>query len=383
MDIYKKDKVMNKFNKLNLKGNPFRVTPSTNSSEIVWAGFGDIKNRISQRIIRAINIPNTSLILNWGEYGSGKTHALRYFCSPEVLKQLSEDNSMPYALDLRFPKSKEPVKEIFTQITDKLNIAKIRKDIEDNGVNIHKILPEITDNIFMQKVFSVMFEVQSTLFEKDPEGSEFKSFLYGTADNKKYISKGITRKLSNDNDYIDFLAILFSILTYGKKAYSCVILWIDEFEDISMLNTANIGNVNNLVRTLIDKCPNNLLMFLNLTLSAMIDVSDLGEYLQEAVKSRIIDKIEFPIPSKEELKEYLRALLNADLYRLNKALDENKYAPFNDSVIDEVTHTLGDASLRKYNEVFSRLIESAAFDDVDCIDDEYFNRVKSEIMFLG
>ena len=374
---------MDKFRKLNLKGNPFRVTPSVNSNEIVWAGFKNIKSRIERRITRAINIPNTSLILNWGEYGSGKTHALRYFCSQKVLEQLSNECSIPYAIDLRFPKSKEPVKEIFTQIVDKLDIHAIREDIERQKLDIQRILSDITDNIFMQKVFSVMFDKRDGLFEGDPEGLEFKSFLYGTMDNKKFLSRGVSRKFTNDNDYIDFLAILFSILTYEKKAYSCVILWIDEFEDISILNTTNISNVNNFVRTLIDKCPNNLLMFLNLTLSAMINVSDLGEYLQEAVKSRIIDSIEFSIPSSTELKEYLRELLNASMYRLDESLVDNEYTPFSPSVIDAVIQKLGDASLRKYNEVFSILIETAAFDNVAQIDDEYFNHIKSEIMSLA
>ena len=59
MDIYKKDKVMNKFNKLNLKGNPFRVTPAINSKDIIWAGFPDLKKHIEDSIKRSINIPNT------------------------------------------------------------------------------------------------------------------------------------------------------------------------------------------------------------------------------------------------------------------------------------------------------------------------------------
>lgn len=379
MDIYKKDNIMNTFSKLNLKGNPFRVTPSTNSNEVIWAGFPDVKNRIEKRINRAIHIPNSSLVLNWGEYGSGKTHALRYFSSQDVLKKLAGDKSVPYSIDLRFPKSKEPVKELFTQIIDKLNIIKIRQDIAEKEIKVQEVLQDITDNIFMHKVFSVMFDKEQKLFDSDREGLEFKSFLYGTTDYKKYLSRGIVRNFSTDNDYIDFLAILFSIMTYEKEAYSCIILWIDEFEDISLLNNTNISNVNNFVRTLIDKCPNNLLMFLNLTLSAMISVTDLGEYLQEAVKSRIIDRIEFSIPNAVELKIYLEELLNADIYRLNK-VDDNKFAPFSVSVINTIIEKLGGVSLRRYNEVFSRLVEIAAFENVNQIDDKYFARTKNEIM---
>ncbi len=378
MDIYKKNKIMNKFDKLNLKGNPFRITPSTNVTEIIWAGFPELKKQIETRIKYSINIPNSSLVLNWGEYGSGKTHALRYFSTQQVLKDIAAENTIPYSIDLRFPKSKEPVKELFTQIVDKLDIVRLRRDVEEKHLNIQDILMSVTDNTFMHKVFYAMFDQTHNLFTTDPEGLEFKSFLYGTEDYKKYQAKGIIRKLSTDYDYIEFISILFSILTYDKRVHSCIILWIDEFEDISLLNNANISNVNNFVRTLIDKCPNNLLMFLNLTLSAMISVADLGEFLHEAVKSRIIDRIEFPIPNTSELKTYLKELLNNPAYRITTT--DNLYAPFSSEVIDAVIQKLGNASLRKYNETFSRLIEIAAYEGYDEINNAHFASLINEII---
>ena len=54
-----------------LKLNPFRTTPASNPEEIIWAGFNDVRQKIERRIKRAIRIPNSSLVLNWGEYGSG------------------------------------------------------------------------------------------------------------------------------------------------------------------------------------------------------------------------------------------------------------------------------------------------------------------------
>ena len=62
-----------------LKSNPFRMTPAVNSDEIIWAGFPQMKEKFENRIKRSIKMPNSGLILNWGEYGSGKTHAARYF----------------------------------------------------------------------------------------------------------------------------------------------------------------------------------------------------------------------------------------------------------------------------------------------------------------
>lgn len=70
---------MNSYTQFKLQSNPFRLTPALSSEELIWAGFPELKKRIENRILKAIKIPNSSLILNWGDYGSGKTHAARYF----------------------------------------------------------------------------------------------------------------------------------------------------------------------------------------------------------------------------------------------------------------------------------------------------------------
>jgi hypothetical protein len=362
---------MSTFEKFELKTNPFRMTPSINSSELIWAGFPLVKKKIENRIKRSIQIPNSSLILNWGEYGSGKTHAARYFNKISVLEELAGAEQPPFSLDIIFPKSKEPVKDIFIQIIDKLDIGTLRKQITEKDVDIATVLNLVTDNILIRNVVKLMFD------DSVPE-TTFKSYLYGTSSiSKNFVDNSVQRKLISDNDYTEFLSTMFSLITYQKKVYSCVILWIDEFEDISILNSINISNVNNFIRTIIDKTPNNLLMFLNLTQSAMMDVEDLGEYLQEAVKSRIKDRVELSMPTKEELKVYLKDLLNHSLYRENP---KDSFFPFEEDVVDEIVRDLGSVSLRRFNEAFSLLIESAIFDEKDSINKDYYESMKNEII---
>jgi hypothetical protein len=369
---------MSTFEKFQLRTNPFRLTPAISSEELIWAGFPEVKEKLENRIKRSIQIPNSSLILNWGEYGSGKTHAARYFCKKDVLQELAgTSQKVPFSLDISFPKSKEPIKDIFTQIIDKIDVSELRKKINESRIDLSTALELITDNIFIRNVIKLMFDRSTDLFATETDATFFKGYLYGTADLKKFAEKGVQRKFSTDNDYTEFLAALFSLITYQDKAYSCVILWFDEFEDISILSSVNISNVNNFIRTIIDKAPNNLLLFLNLTQSAMMDVEDLGEYLQEAVKSRIKERIELRMPDNNELKQYLKELLNNSNYR-EKARDD--YFPFNEDVIDEIFKDLGNVSLRRYNEAFSLLLENAAFDNKNEIDAAYYQSVKDEII---
>lgn len=295
---------MNSYTQFKLQSNPFRLTPALSSEELIWAGFPELKKRIENRILKAIKIPNSSLILNWGDYGSGKTHAARYFTNLNVLSNLKiKTDSLPLPLIINFPRSKEPVKEIYTQIIDKIDIDDIRRRLEKAKIDIASVLSQVTDNVLIQNIVSL-------LLNPTVSPQMMKSYLYGTASiTSNFVDKNVSRKLVSDIDYIELLSALFSVITYDKKAYSCVIIWIDEFESISILNTVSISNVNNLIRSLLDYVPNNLLIFLNLTQSAMMDVSDLSDYLQEAVKSRIKDKIELGIPDLDAFKLYLKELL--------------------------------------------------------------------------
>ena len=355
-----------------MKSNPFRLTPSIDSKEIIWAGFPKIKEKIEKRIKRSINIPNSSLILNWGEYGSGKTHASRYFNKQDVLEKLAAPSTVPFSVNLSFPKSKEPVKELYTQIIDRIDFVELRNRVVEILNNPEDIADIITQNTLIRQILCLLFDKETNLME-------IQEYLYG-GPIRKLSSKGIIRRLSTDNDYIDLITSLFSFLTYEKKVYSVIILWIDEFEDISISNTNNISNINNFVRSLIDKASNNLLLFLNLTQSAMMDVEDLGEYLQEAVKSRIRDRIEFNMPNPDELKVYLEDLLNNPLYRENPFTGEQRFFPFEEKVIDLVIKDLGNSSLRRYNEAFSLLLENAIYDEKETIDVTYYDSIKNEII---
>jgi len=371
--MYKKNnKYYMSIEQLKLKSNPFRLTPSIDSKEIIWAGFPKIKEKIENRIKRSISIPNSSLILNWGEYGSGKTHASRYFNKQDVLKKLAGTNTIPFSINLSFPKSKEPVKELYTQIIDRINFEELRFRINEKLHDPKEIANIVTQNTLIRQVLCMLFDNEVNLME-------IREYLYGGAI-KKLSSKGVFRKLSTDNDYIDLITSLFSLLTYEKGIYSVIILWIDEFEDISISNTNNISNINNFVRSLMDKASNNLLLFLNLTQSAMMDVEDLGEYLQEAVKSRIKDRIEFNMPNSIELKEYLEDLLNNPLYREKPYAGSLRFSPFEEDVIDRVIKDLGNTSLRRYNEAFSLLLENAIYDEKETIDLAYYDSIKTEII---
>ena len=79
-----------------------------------------------------------------------------------------------------------------------------------------------------------------------------------------------------------------------------------------------------------------------------------------------------------EVKEYLKDLLNNPTCRVGKP---QNFTPFTEDVIDCIIKDLkGSVQLRKYNEVFSSILEHAMSDKINVIDSGYYQSVKSEVI---
>lgn len=362
--------------RLKLKENPFRMTPPMETEEVVWAGFPGLKKRLEERVKRSMHFSNSSLVLNWGDYGSGKTHAANYFNQKDIIKNLAGEikKKNPFSLKISLPAGKNPVDDIFVSIMDYLDIKDIRRNFSGISQEVQKFIDQFSRNIIIRSILKAFFNeaVKSSLLKK---------YLYNTISKPEFdeLSKyNILRKLATDDDRIKVLSGIFSCLTYKQAVYSVVTIWIDEFENISLLNNVNIENTNNFIRELLDNTPNYLLMFLNFTLTAFANVQDLGGFLDDSVVSRIKERIDFNIPAPEELKLYLEKLLNHPLYREEK--QENVYHPFEMEAIDLVIKILGDVSLRRYNEAFSTLLEIAEFEKVATITEEFVGKNENDII---
>lgn len=366
-------------NQFKLKDNPFRMTPALRADEIIWAGFPELKMQLKKRIQRSMKLSNSSLVLNWGDWGSGKTHSANYFNNQEVLKTLADEikKKPPFSIKITFPTGKKPVTDLFTIIIDHVDIEKIRDDFKDSIEEIDRYVENFSQNIFITNTIKA-------IFNKNADSALLKGYLYGTLSAKEFKELkelNILRRIETDDDRVKILSALFTCLTFEQRLYSNVIIWLDEFESISLLNNVNIENLNNFIRELLDNTPNHLLLFLNFTLTALLDVEDLGNYLSNAVISRIRDRIHFKGPDAKELKCYLNDLLNHSLYRI--ASTDNVFHPFTEGAIDSVIELLDELSLRRYNEAFSILLELAELEEKPLIDAEFVIKPDNKDEIVG
>lgn len=364
---------------LKLKENPFRTGPSINPKDLIWAGFPELKKKIEERLIFSMKTSPSRIVLNWGRYGSGKTHAANFYTKTDRINVLSEEKSAKTSKNIKInlPRtSKDPVQSFFRSFLGQISLSDIKADfdlvqaalLEEESI---EAIIEVNSN---DTIISDLFK----LIISDEDGDQFQAieaYLFGDATKGTLVKLGLPFGLKDDEQIVNFISTYINCITFEKRVFSSFILWLDEFEDIDTLNKQSQDRVTTFLRQLFDKTPNNFLLFLNFTPKTFFNIEDLSIILGEALSTRAKIRINFEAPSVEEAIQYLEELISS---QLDKTKD--KYGPFeNEETLKYVLENIGNLSIRKINEVFSLIIELAILMEKDKIDIEFIKSVKDEI----
>jgi len=380
-----------KFSHYKFKENPFRITPPINPEEIVWAGRTKLKQKIDHRIKMGIETSVSRIVLNWGRYGSGKTHAANYYTKTSYVQDRFGVNTKNIKVNL--PRtSKDPVQAFLRALLGQLSFDNIVSDFSQLDTIFTEQLGDIiavNSNDHVISEFIKRFiekEDKTSLFSNEEEKikqlNALKHYLYGDSTTTTLNALGLPLGLEDDEQVVNLISTLFNCITYQKKLYQSVFLWIDEFEDIDTLTRSNQDRLTTFLRQLVDKTPNNLTIFLNFTLKGRGDIEDLSIRLGEALASRAKLFIEFDSPTVSEALDYLKDLINHPLFRTE--IDENApFYPVTEAATKYIIEHLGKLSIRKINEVFSLIIELALIASAipKDIEIEFVNTIKDEIIF--
>jgi len=378
------------FEKYNLKDNPFRVGPEVDPSKLIWVGRTNLKEKIEQRINYGIKTSPSRLVLNWGSYGSGKTHAANFFTRTDYIERSFQTETKNLKVNL--PRSsKNAVQAFLRALLGQLNFDSIIKDF----IELEKLFPNDIEQIIeastqdsiiaeFLKLFvkrGQYFENNKLLFEKEIPYNSLKDVLYGNkidkaTQNQLQVSIG----LDDDEQIVNLLSGIFNCITYNKQLYKSVFLWIDEFEDIDTLPKSTQDRFTTFLRQLFDKTPNHLNIFINFTLKTFADIEDLSYSLGEALANRTSVYIEFDLLSIDDAKDYLKALLNHENFRAPSG--DKTFKPFTLPAVNDILEKIGKLSIRKINETFSLLVELALIETSPPseIDLNFVHKMKDELI---
>lgn len=364
---------------LNLKENPFRIGPSINPKDLIWAGFTELKGKLEQRIKFSMKTSPSRIVLNWGRYGSGKTHAANFYTKTDRITQLSIENdcSPVKSIKINLPRtSKDPVQSFFRSFLGQVSLKNIKNDFDivksklDQDETIEAIIDVNSNDTIITEIFKLIIADNSS-----EQLQSLEAYLFGDS------TKGTLGKLSlpfglkDDEQIVNFLSTYINCITYEKRAFSTFVLWLDEFEDIDTLNKQSQDRITTFLRQLFDKTPNSFLLFLNFTPKTFYNIEDLSITLGEALSTRAKIHISFEPPSIDDALQYIKELIQT---QLNDS--ENEWGPFeNEDVLKYILRNIGNLSVRKINEVLSLVLELAVIMEAVTINIAFVESIKQEI----
>jgi len=383
------------FKKLHLKDNPFRVTPPSPRERIVWAGCKRFKSDLEETIKFSLLTTPSKIVLIHGDWGTGKTHAMRYFSSEETLRILCNKIKikMPFPINVSLPMS-DISRSLYLDIIKSIGIdtlesilksilSKRREELLKKEKIYLNWINSFVNDIYLTRVFSEL------AFGKDKLKLSAERYLLLNPKSADLDALRVPTRIETFNDMLRTLSGIFNLISLPEESnYSRVILWIDEIENVKNLSGRDLSFLRSFLRDLLDACPSNLLIFLNITLSPGEDVAEYLQYLGDAVVARLFKRIQVPYLTDEEALEYVRELINNPVYRDPEDMGEiekrgNLYFPFDENAVRYVIEMLKSRKKtflapRWINHALSSALELASRDEILLNKIEKFEQVISK-----
>jgi len=191
------------FEELNLTQNPFElISPSLafqSEAPVFWAGMKTQKKQLENTYLNAARHRN--LILNWGPFGAGKTHAAFYLKNQPILKPNVELITVYVRTPLENGDAIQQLSQLFNLISASIKSEAYALAIMKLGHS------ELKLDDFMYR------------------------YIYGNVTRTELKKFQLPRALNTEADYLKFLAGLIASFTAGKTL-TRVVLWIDELENL-------------------------------------------------------------------------------------------------------------------------------------------------------
>jgi hypothetical protein len=376
-----------------LRDNPFSITPSMR--EVVWANRVEVRRRLEGIFETSLSTSPSRIIINWGDWGSGKTHAMLYFSS-ELFKRNFQEK-LKAKVDFIFCPIHLPRptvagsigKLLFQEILRTITIQRLqqvmalrRKQLIDQGyddLQARKEIEEYLNNFTRRREFSNIFiRLLGKALELETR------FLFGDGLTSSEMRKlGVTGQIESVGDMLDALSLITSVLTQPFRDFSesCleIFVWIDENEALRDISARDVFIYRSIIRDLLDYAPANVTVLLNFSLSPGQPYSTVEDELGRAVLSRVDENVEFPLIKKaNECLDYVGDLLTH--FRTSKKKD--KFFPFTKETVEYVVSQRIEKGWvpRDLNRAFSKALEIGLVTNRKRIDVNFIKEHKNQIL---
>ena len=290
-----------------LTRNPFTLVPATEVS--VWAGYELLKNQLLDIVIscRSDRVGLSEFTILHGDYGTGKSHSLRYLQHLITKREPDEFQSPCVYLETLKVASAMNFVALYRKIMDLL-IAHIQETavwldlaVEETAKNASsgsQRFQETVDNIYRDPQLTPGFPALGLLLRGINNGAPASldlllgGKLSGSGVMEKYLSFGMTGPIESEYDATRCLGAYVNLCTQGSSILNAnevvsrnkaFYFFVDELETVADFRPQEALSINQGIRDLINACPENCCFLFGMT----ADVRDIYGFLSTAVIRRM------------------------------------------------------------------------------------------------
>jgi hypothetical protein len=340
----------------NLAANPFRSNPTQESDPRmdIWVGYEREKNQLSKYLVRsrADQVGNANFVLLYGDYGTGKSHALLW-ARYQILEAKKKDfNSVCYYIQTLRKDGKMSFATAFKEdIVGKssivMDVQHFKQFVEECVVEYKRdnnLGPNTTKEIVLEQILGSveLFNFAREIIRCDSE-SDFRNLLV-PARLGDFQAMALLTKL------INLFVFEFKLPSGNKRFRNGAYLFIDELDLLATSTAKEAREVNELIRHLYDNCPNSFCMALAFTATA----AELNILFAEYVLSRVSKQVSMQLLDLDEAKQFVKDIL--DSARLDK-LKNSGYYPFDEGAIQAIVSQIVSITPRKVINAMQQIVE--------------------------
>ncbi|MER9203061.1 ATP-binding protein [Mesorhizobium sp. M0933] len=308
--------------KFDLKHDPFPIVPDGPVHN--WAGRQELKLDLIDIIkgVRGRDIGITEFVVVHGEYGAGKSHALRYL-KTMIAEKADEFNSLALYVERPRVSSKLNFLELTKYVVKVIGRENIRAYCSAIKVQLDKIIDELAAAAGIPDVKnrSSFYETAINQFPADDQNM-IKLLARGSADEGKGLFLFLSGAERNDGDEYegkidsDFVAakvlsdlfrVLISEIRPGVRILESVYLFIDEAEILAEAKASESELVFNGLRELINGLPYRFGLVISFSAATALIEAIMPQHL---LKRMTRPYIEIPMLNDIEAVEFLQSQIN-------------------------------------------------------------------------
>ena len=290
-----------------LTRNPFTLVPDAEVQ--VWAGYDDLRSQLLDIVgsCRSDRVGLSEFTILHGDYGIGKSHALRYL-RYLITKTYSDEFQSPcvYLETLKVAATMNFV-ALYRKIMELL-IPHIRETaqwldlaVEDMAKNVSSAsqrFQDVIDDIYQDSRLTPGFPALGRLLKAINQNSAgsldllLGGKLSGSGVMKKYQNFGMTGPIDSEYDATRCLGAYVNLCTQGSSILNeseivgrnkAFYFFVDELETVADFRPQEALSINQGIRDLINACPENCCFLFGMT----ADVRDIYGFLSTAVIRRM------------------------------------------------------------------------------------------------